>query len=92
MPERRSLADLVGPWQEPAWESGLVARCRAAWNRPLEELTRAELAMLLRQRIALEHLLPLAQRRLAEGVRNDDSEFVEDELATAVARTSRAGA
>ncbi len=83
MPSHPSLADLLGPWHEPAWESGLVARCRAAWDKPLPDLTNAELATLLRQRIATAHLLPLARARLAAGT-DDDTECYEGELAEVV--------
>lgn len=51
-----SVADILGPWVEPDWNSGLIARCREAWNKPLQDLSREELATLLRQRYAQEAL------------------------------------
>ena len=45
-----SVAEILGPWVEPSFDSGLIARCRSAWNKPLRDLSREELATLLRQR------------------------------------------
>jgi hypothetical protein len=78
-----SIADILGPWIEPDWDSGLIDRCRQAWTKPLRDLSREELATLLRQRIALEHLLPIAQQKLQSGV-DDGTEMYEGELAAAV--------
>src|SRR6195256_4788305 len=62
-----SVADLLGPWADPDWDSGLIDRCRTAWGKPLRDLTNQEMATLLRQRVAVEHILPLARKRV-EGV------------------------
>jgi hypothetical protein len=84
-----SIADILGPWGEPDWDSGLTARCRAAWDKPLRDLSREELATLLRQRFAVEHLLPIARKRLADGI-DDDTEMFDGELQEAVDYASRA--
>jgi hypothetical protein len=78
-----SVADILGPWVESDWQSGLIDRCRQAWNKPLRDLTREELATLLRQRIAVEHVLPIAKRRLQSGV-DDDTEIYDGELEAAI--------
>jgi hypothetical protein len=87
--ENISVADVLGPWVEPDWDSGLIARCRGAWNKPLRDLTREELATLLRQRFAVGHLLPIAKKRLAEV--DDDTEMFDGELQEAIEYASRAG-
>ena len=84
-----SVADILGPWVEPDWDSGLIARCREAWNKPLQDLSREELATLLRQRYAVEHLLPIAKKRLADGD-DDDTEMFDGELAEVIEYASRA--
>ena len=87
--ERISLADILGPWVEPDWQSGLIERCRNAWSTPLPELTNEQLATLLRQRFAVEHLLPIAQQRVREGF-DDDTELSDGELERAIEHASNA--
>jgi CDI immunity proteins len=82
-PDDTSIADLVGPWADSDSDSGLIQRCKSAWNKPLRDLTRQELATLLRQHIAVEHLLLIARERVAQGV-DDDSEIYEGELQSAI--------
>lgn len=82
-----SVADILGPWIEPDWDSGLIARCREAWHKPLRELTREELATFLRQRIAVAQLLPVAQKKLADG--EDDTELFDGELQEAIEYASK---
>ena len=84
-----SVADILGPWVEPDWDSGLITRCREAWNKPLRDLSREELASLLRQRCAVEHLLPVAKRRLADSI-DDDTEMFHGELQEAIDYASKA--
>ena len=84
-----SVADILGPWVEPAWNSGLIARCREAWKKPLRDLSREELATLLRQRFAVEHLLPVARKRLADGI-DDDTEIFDGALQEAIDYASKA--
>ena len=81
---QRSLAEIIGPWSEPMFESGLIVRMRALWSKPIDTLTNHELATCLRQYIAVDYLLPIAQRRLSEGF-VDDSELYDAELAEAIA-------
>jgi hypothetical protein len=81
--ENISLADIIGPWVDPNFESGLIDRCRRAWSRPLRDLSREELATLLRQLIAVEHVLPIARKRLQEGI-DDDTEMYAGELEAAI--------
>lgn len=84
-----SVADILGPWVEPDWESDLIERCRQAWSRPLRDLSREELATLLRQRIAVEHVLPVARQRVQSGV-DDDTEMHDGELEAAIEYASHA--
>jgi hypothetical protein len=79
-----TLAKILGPWQQPAFESGLIARCRDAWDKPLDALTNLELATCLKQDLAVAHVVPVAKKRLQDAV-DDDSEMFEDQLAEAVA-------
>lgn len=82
MPER-SLADILGPWRDPDWESGLIARVREAWSKPIDRLTNHELATCLRQEFALGHLLPIARKRIADKF-DDGTEVHDTELADAI--------
>jgi hypothetical protein len=77
------LADVVGPWRDHDFDSGLIERCKRHWDVPVSELPNQILATYLRQRIALEIIIPEAQRRLAAGI-DDDSDLYEGELAKAV--------
>jgi hypothetical protein len=86
--ETRSIADLLGPWQDSDFESGLIQRCKLAWNKPRQELTNEELATLLRQEIATEFILPEARYRLDNKI-DDDSEMFEGELREAVQAADR---
>lgn len=81
--DNKTVADILGPWIDPDWDSGLIDRCRQAWNKPLRELSHEELATLLRQRFAVEHILPIARKRLADGI-EDDSEMYDGELQAAI--------
>ena len=83
MSNHQTLADLLGPWAEPHFDSGLIERCKRAWTKPLKELTNQELATLLLQKIALAHLLPLARQRIVDGI-EDDTEWYEGELVVAI--------
>ena len=81
--ESISIADIVGPWVEPSWESGLTDRCRKAWSKPLKDLSREELATLLRQGIAVEYLLPVAKQKVRAGI-DDGSKKYDGELEEAI--------
>ncbi|KQZ43977.1 hypothetical protein ASD58_19690 [Duganella sp. Root1480D1] len=69
---------------EPGFESSLIERCRANWSVPVGEITNYVLATFIRQRIALEIVVPEAQRRIAVGF-TDDTEILDDELSLAIA-------
>lgn len=83
-----TAAEIHGPWIDPNWESGLVARVRKFWDVPIADLPDAALALFLRQQIAVEPTMKEAQRRLASG-RPDESEIYEGELATALEEMKR---
>ena len=79
----KSVADIMGPWLETNWQSGLIERCREYWNVPIAELSNEVLATFLRQDIAMDCVLEEAVRRLNAGF-DDDSELFEGELAESV--------
>jgi hypothetical protein len=87
-PNNISVSDILGAWAEPNWDSGLIARCREAWNKALQTLSREELATLLRQNFAVAHLLPVAKRKLQEA--DDDTEMFHGELREAIEYASKA--
>lgn len=82
--ETRCVADVEGPWVDPAIESSLIERCRCNWSVPVGELTNYMLATFIRQRIALNLVVPEARHRLMTGF-TDDTELYGEELAVAVA-------
>lgn len=86
MSPQHTLADIYGPWVEPAWESGLIDRVRAAWNRPVASLSNHELATCLRQKLAIDDVLVIAKERVASGS-VDDSEMHDTELRDATEET-----
>ena len=75
----RCVADIEGPWVDPNFDSGLIARCREYWTVPVSELPNGILATYLRQRIALPLIIPEADNRIAGQV-DDDSEMFVGEL------------
>jgi hypothetical protein len=79
----KSVADIEGPWVDPPFESGLIQRCRNAWNTPANELSNEELATFLRQRIALSLIVPEARCRL-DAVADDGTEMYDGDLANAL--------
>lgn len=85
--ENASLADLVGAWVDLDLESSLVLRCKAAWGKPLGQLTNRELATFLQQRIATKNILPMAKARL-ESKTVDGTEIYEGELKEAVEKAA----
>ncbi len=78
----RSVADVVGPWVDPDFDSGLIERCKRYWGVPVPELPNGMLATYLRQRIALQIIIPEARKRVETGI-HDDSELYDGELAEA---------
>ena len=83
MKQNISIADLLGPWEDPHFDSGLLERCRNAWSKPFSDLTNEELATLLRQKIAVTHLLPVAQYRVDLHI-DDETEIFDGELKDAI--------
>jgi len=81
--QKMSLAEIYGPWEQSGPQKGLVERIKKAWQKPLVQLTNAELAALLRQKFAVEYVLPLARQQLREEY-DDGTELFEDELAKTV--------
>jgi len=81
--DKISIADILGPWINPDWDSGLIDRLREAWNKPIRDLSNEDLATLLRQRFAVEQILPIARQRLADGI-DDDMEIFDEELQEAI--------
>ncbi len=82
--ESQTVAKVVGPWKEAGIETGLIRRCREAWDKPLESLSNEELATFLRQKIAVSHLVPVAKKRVAAHF-EDGTEMYDDELSNAIA-------
>jgi len=80
---KKSVADTLGPWVDPDWDSGLVQRCRESWNVPIRELINEMLATFLRQDIATDLILEESILRLDAGY-DDDSEMFDGELAEKV--------
>jgi hypothetical protein len=81
--DKRTVADVVGPWLEPDFNSSLIERCRNNWSTPVGELTNYVLATFIRQKIALSLVVPEAQRRIASGY-TDETEILDDELTIAI--------
>lgn len=79
-----TLAEILGPWRQTDFKSGLIERCRKAWDKPLDVLSNLELATLLQQDLAVDHVIPVARKRLQDAV-NDNSEMFENQLAEALA-------
>src|SRR5688500_5590830 len=88
--ESRSVADVEGPWVEPEFESSLIERCRKNWATPVGKLSNYALSTFLRERFALEIVIPEGQRRLEANL-VDDSELYDDALGSALqdARSER---
>jgi hypothetical protein len=81
--ETRCVGDIEGPWVEPDFDSGLIARCRQYWYVPVSELPNQAIATYIRQRIALLLMIPEAMMRIEAGI-DDDSEWFEGELVSAL--------
>ena len=81
----KSVADIEGPWNDPDWDSGLVARCKQYWSVPANELPDLAVATYLEQCIATQLMMEEARRRIALG-RPDDSEFFDGQLCEALRR------
>ena len=86
--DSRCVADVEGPWVDPNFDSGLIQRCRDYWSVPVAELPNEIVATYLRQRIALQILVPEARRRIEAGY-DDDSEMYDGELPEALRGAER---
>jgi hypothetical protein len=84
----KSVADLLGPWVDPDFDSGLIFRLREAWSKPFADLTNKELATFLQQRIATKHVLPEAKRRLENNI-DDGTEWFDGELMESVQKANQ---
>ena len=82
--EKRTVAEIVGPWVEPDFNSSLIERCRNNWYVPVGQITNYVLATFIRQQIALDLVVPEAQRRIASGF-EDETELYDGELSVAIA-------
>ena len=85
-PEQKSVADIEGPWVEPAGagpDTGLIERCRRYWATPIKNLPNGILAMFLRQEIAVRSIAAEAIARIDSGVL-DGSELYNEELPEAL--------
>jgi hypothetical protein len=81
--EPRCIADIEGTWVDPHFHSSLIERCRANWSIPVTEVSNHVLAIFIRQHLALQLVVPEAQRRIAAGF-VDDSELYDEELLVTV--------
>lgn len=82
--EERSVADVAGPWGDSTSESSLLQRCRDNWTTPVSELSNHVLATFVRQAVALELVVPEAQRRVEMNYL-DGTELYDEEQAAALA-------
>jgi len=78
-----TVADVEGPWIDSEFESSLILRCKNAWDKPIKKLSNEELSTFLRQKIAVQAILPTAKERAASGI-EDGTEAWNDELQEAI--------
>ena len=79
----RTVEEIEGPWRDPIFDTGLIRRCRVYWSVPVDQLPNDALATNLRQRIALEVIVPEAKRQIDSGF-DDDMGLYDGELAEAL--------
>ncbi|MCE6976547.1 hypothetical protein EI534_03710 [Pseudomonas frederiksbergensis] len=79
-----AVSDILGPWSGDA-PTGLIQRCREAWDTPLESLNDLMVATFLNQNIATKHLLIEAKRRIKDQER-DETEYFDGQLLEAIER------
>ena len=79
-----AVSDILGPWNGDA-PTGLIQRCREAWDTPLKSLNDLMVATFLNQNIATEHLLIEAKRRMKDQER-DETEYFNGQLLEAIER------
>ncbi len=78
MNKNLSVKDIDGEWSGEAI-TGLMKRCRSAWETPLKDLTDIMVVTFLNQKIATNYMLKEAERRLKGEIR-DDSELFDGQL------------
>ncbi|WP_223525127.1 hypothetical protein [Pseudomonas sp. A-B-26] len=79
-----AVSNILGPWSGDD-HTGLMQRCREAWDTPLESLNDLMVATFLNQNIATKHLLIEAKRRMEEQER-DGTEYFDGQLLEAIER------
>lgn len=84
MTSNLTVSNLLGPWNGDD-HTGLMQRCREAWDTPLESLNDLMVATFLNQNIAPKHLLIEARRRMEEQER-DGTEYFDGQLLEAIER------
>src|SRR5262249_14126633 len=86
----RSLDALDPPRWGPAPDDapGLVRRCHALRSKPIEEFSVEDLRLMIGQKLALRHLIPLALNQLAHDPLAQGNSFPGD-LLTSVMRIER---
>ncbi|AQT97173.1 hypothetical protein [Pseudomonas azotoformans] len=84
MASNLTVSNLLGPWRGDAC-TGLMQRCREAWDTALTNLDDLMVATFLRQNIAVTHMLIEAQRRI-EVQERDGTEYFEGQLLEAIER------
>lgn len=77
-----TVSSLVGPWSGDT-STGLTARCKNAWDIPLQELSDLMVATFLNQGIAASQMTIEAQRRLQSQER-DGTEYFDGQLLEAL--------
>lgn len=83
-----TIEEILGPWEDPGFDSSLIQRCREAWSKPIKELTNQEISTFLRQKMAIEAIAPIAKERIASGV-EDGTEAWDNELQQALDHASK---
>lgn len=83
-----TIKEILGPWEDPEFDSSLIQRCREAWSKPIKELTNQEISTFLRQKMAIEAIAPIAKERIASGV-EDGTEAWNNELQQALDHASK---
>lgn len=67
----KSIEDLENDyWKEPEFKSGLTMMCYQARKKRINELNEDEICTLIRQKIGLEYLLPVAVKKIEEYMNN----------------------
>jgi hypothetical protein len=80
---KQSVADIEGAWIEQSFDSSLIQRCKENWSIPVTELSNYALATFVRQKFAVEIVIPEAKKRIESGYL-DDTELYDEELEFAV--------